>query len=596
MIRDAIVDAVVMAPEVIRVQRAFDYDLIITEVYTVHWVISREVFAQWMEIFRQVAERPVPEHTLTLDEDERADTPWWKCKKSCFCEVFAQWMEIFRQVAERPVPEHTLTLDEDERADTPWWKCKKWALHILSRIFERYGSPGGVVSDYEEFARWYLKTFSAGILDVLLATLAQYRAGHYISPRVMQQALNYLTQAVGHGHCWARLKPHATAIIQEVLFPFLSYTDADEELWSSDPHEQVADILLKKEMYKSQMDKLICTYVFPEFSNPHGHMRARYYFVFVKYKSQMDKLICTYVFPEFSNPHGHMRARCIQPFIELMLERLVREIKISELRTMCLQVVIAALYYNPQCQMDKLICTYVFPEFSNPHGHMRARNFSEIKFQDESILVEAIRLLLNALLHDKELPVKVEAAIAIHMFLNHQKSVVQLIEPQACWTLYNFSEIKFQDESILVSFCSDGWACWTLYNFSEIKFQDESILVEAIRLLLNALLHDKELPVKVEAAIAIQMFLNHQKSVVQLIEPQLVKKMIVELMLERLMREIKTSELRTMCLQVVIAALYYNPQLFFQVMNNLQSKLNAQESVTAHFIKQWILDTDCFLG
>lgn len=67
-------------------------------------------------------------------------------------------------------------------------------------------------------------------------------------------------------------------------------------------------------------------------------------------------------------------------------------------------------------------------------------------------------------------------------------------------------------------------------------------------------------------------------------------------MLERLMREIKTSELRTMCLQVVIAALYYNPPLFFQVMNNLQSKLNAPESVTSHFIKQWILDTDCFLG
>lgn len=53
-------------------------------------------------------------------------------------EVFAQWMEIFRQIAERPVPESTLQVDEDERADLPWWKCKKWALHILYRIFERW--------------------------------------------------------------------------------------------------------------------------------------------------------------------------------------------------------------------------------------------------------------------------------------------------------------------------------------------------------------------------------------------------------------------------------------------------------------------------
>lgn len=103
----------------------------------------------------------------------------------------------------------------------------------------RYGSPGGVVSDYEDFARWYLKTFSAGILDVLLQILGAYRSGSYVSPRVMQQALNYLTQAVGHGVCWTRLKPHATTLIQEVLFPFLSYSEADRELWDSDPHEYI---------------------------------------------------------------------------------------------------------------------------------------------------------------------------------------------------------------------------------------------------------------------------------------------------------------------------------------------------------------------
>jgi hypothetical protein len=28
-------------------------------------------------------------------------------------------------------------LDEDDRAEHPWWKCKKWALHILIRTFER---------------------------------------------------------------------------------------------------------------------------------------------------------------------------------------------------------------------------------------------------------------------------------------------------------------------------------------------------------------------------------------------------------------------------------------------------------------------------
>lgn len=52
-------------------------------------------------------------------------------------EQFTQWMEVIREVADRPVPDQTLQVDEEERPDLPWWKIKKWALHILARIFER---------------------------------------------------------------------------------------------------------------------------------------------------------------------------------------------------------------------------------------------------------------------------------------------------------------------------------------------------------------------------------------------------------------------------------------------------------------------------
>lgn len=52
-------------------------------------------------------------------------------------EVFSQWMEVIRAIADQPVPDHTNSVDEEERVDLPWWKCKKWALHILYRMFER---------------------------------------------------------------------------------------------------------------------------------------------------------------------------------------------------------------------------------------------------------------------------------------------------------------------------------------------------------------------------------------------------------------------------------------------------------------------------
>lgn len=37
----------------------------------------------------------------------------------------------------------------------------------------------------------------------------------------------------------------------------------------------VAKILLKKNLYKDQVELMLVTYVFPEFQSPHGFLRAR---------------------------------------------------------------------------------------------------------------------------------------------------------------------------------------------------------------------------------------------------------------------------------------------------------------------------------
>lgn len=86
-------------------------------------------------------------------------------------------------------------------------------------------------------------------------------------------------------------------------------------------------------------------------------------------------------------------------------------------------------------QMEKMLVMYIFPQFDSPFGHMRARacwvicKFGEVKFQQEQNVVEALRLATNALLNDKELPVQVEAAIAIQEFLSTQKNADELLKP-----------------------------------------------------------------------------------------------------------------------------------------------------------------------
>lgn len=48
-----------------------------------------------------------------------------------------QWLEQFRLIIGRAVPEEVNTVDEGDRERTVWWKCKKWASAIVERIFER---------------------------------------------------------------------------------------------------------------------------------------------------------------------------------------------------------------------------------------------------------------------------------------------------------------------------------------------------------------------------------------------------------------------------------------------------------------------------
>lgn len=111
-------------------------------------------------------------------------------------EVFTQWMEVFGQILERPVPpEKIANVDPEERYELCWYKCKKWAIHFLVRVFDRYGTPKTVMKEYKTFAPWYVKTFSSGIITAILKMLDQYSNGVFLPPRILQQCINYLNTA-----------------------------------------------------------------------------------------------------------------------------------------------------------------------------------------------------------------------------------------------------------------------------------------------------------------------------------------------------------------------------------------------------------------
>lgn len=87
-------------------------------------------------------------------------------------------------------------------------------------------------------------------------------------------------------------------------------------------------------------------------------------------------------------------------------------------------------------QVETLISQYVLPEYRSHYGYMRARacwvlhSFATVRFKNDALLVESVHFTINALLTDTDLPVKVEAAIALQTLLSSQEKTHALLEPQ----------------------------------------------------------------------------------------------------------------------------------------------------------------------
>ena len=66
--------------------------------------------------------------------------------------------------------------------------------------------------------------------------------GQYLTPRVVNLAMQYLTTAVSLGATWKALKPHVPQLLGAVVLPLCCFHDQDEELWQEDPQEYIRKV------------------------------------------------------------------------------------------------------------------------------------------------------------------------------------------------------------------------------------------------------------------------------------------------------------------------------------------------------------------
>ncbi|XP_020831463.1 importin-8 isoform X2 [Phascolarctos cinereus] len=686
-IRDNIVEGIIRSPDLVRYKKSEEREPLIA---------AMQVFLP--RIQQQIIQLlPDPSHYSVLLQKQILKIFYALVQYALPLQLvnnqtMMHWMEIFRTIIDRIVPPETLQIDEDDRPELVWWKCKKWALHIVSRLFERYGSPGNVTKEYIEFSEFFLKTYAVGIQQVLLKILNQYRQKEYVAPRVLQQTLNYLNQGVIHSITWKQMKPHIQNICEDVIFTVMCYKDEDEELWQEDPYEYI----------RMKFD------VFEDYASPTTAAQNLLYTAAKKRKEVLPKMM-SFCYQILTEPNFDPRKKdgalhVIGSLADILLKK--------------------SIFKD---QMELMLQNHVFPLFLSNLGYLRARScwvlhsFSTLKFHNELNLRNAVELTKKSLIEDKEMPVKVEAAIALQSLICNQEQAKEYVKPHVRPVMQELLHIVRETENDDVTNVIQKMICEYSQEvatfavdmtqhlaeiFGKVLHSDEYEEVEDKTVMAMGILHTidtiltvvedhKEITQQLECICLRIIGLVLQKHVIefyeeilslaysltcQMISPQMWQllgilfevfqqdcfeyfadmmpllhnyvtidtvtllsnpkhleiiytmcrkvltgdagedaechaakllevivlqckgrgidqciPLFVEVVLERLTRGVKTSELRTMCLQVAIAALYYNPDLLLHTLERLHFPHNPGP-ITAQFINQWMNDTDCFLG
>lgn len=609
-------------------------------------------------------------------------------------DTFSQWMSLIIEIAKRDVPESAQKdIDPEDRPHLIWWKCKKWSLHLLARIFERYGSPNIVNKEYKSFAEWYISTFSFTVIQTIIKILEQYALGHYVSPRVMQQALNYLNTAVLHSMTWKMLKADMMVVVEKIIFPLMCYSNEDEELWQSDPREyirmkfdifeeyvspvsasqnllhslckkrrdmltktmtlvisvlnnpqadmkakdgvlhmigSISSVLLKKPVFKDQMEQLLVTYVFPLFTNPHGFLRARAcwvlnYFAEIEFKAPANAVMATQAvlqcLGDSQLPVKVEAALCLQTLLNAQEE--ARQVTQPNVKAVTLELVEIIRKTESEDVMEVLQkIVYIYPkelyeiavDMTNHlaltfHQLLQTDDNSEVdeKISAAMAVLSTIDAVLTMMDERKDVVAKLEPIVVNIVMTIFEQTASELYE-EATTLLSTITADAVSQESwrvfqtLYVVFKRDGADYFTdmmspLHNYITVDpqtFISSRNNIGAVYDMCQSIMNDPNGNEEIEsyAAKMLEILILQFRNQIDDCIPS-----FVELAITRLRRDIATSSLRTLLIQVVIAAFYSNYQLLFSIFEKLEQRNNQpQFTLFDSFIKQWLKDIKELLG
>ncbi|KAJ5711431.1 hypothetical protein N7488_005587 [Penicillium malachiteum] len=311
------------------------------------------------------------------------------------------WCTLFLRIISKTPPANSMSELKEEREMNHWWKCKKWSYANLNRLFVRYGNPTTMskpsTPDYTPYAKTFISTFAPEILKGYLQEIEKWVSkSQWLSNSAISYTLVFMEECVKPKAMWDHLKPHMENLIAHFVFPILCQTDEDIELFEDDPSEYLHR---KLNFYEevSAPDVAATNFLVSLTKN-----RKKQTFSILTF---VNSVVSKYESAPEDQKQPREKEGALRMIGSLASVILGKKSPIAD-------------------QVEYFFVRHVFPEFRSPHGFLRARacdtleKFEQLDFKDPNNLMVIYRNILESMT-DSELPVRVEAALALQPLIRH---------------------------------------------------------------------------------------------------------------------------------------------------------------------------------
>ncbi|ERN11860.1 importin beta-like SAD2 [Amborella trichopoda] len=317
--------------------------------------------------------------------------------------VFNAWMALFLNILERPVPIEGQPTDPEQRKSWGWWKVKKWTVHIMNRLYTRFGDFKLLKAENKAFAQMFQKHYAGKILECHLNLLDVIRRGGYLPDRVTNLVLQYLSSSISKNNTYQLLQPRLDIVLFEIIFPLMCFNDDDDKLWHEDPHEYIRkgyDII--EDLYSPRTASMDFV---SELVRKRGKETLQRFLLFI-----VD------VFRRYDEAAVGYKPYRQKDGALLAIGALCDKLKQTE---------------PYKSQLENMLVQHVFPEFSSQVGHLRAKaawvagQYANINFSDQGNFTRALHSVVSGL-RDPELPVRVDSVFALRSFVEACKDLNEI--------------------------------------------------------------------------------------------------------------------------------------------------------------------------